>query len=61
MRLLTAARRGGAALPSASLAPSRGAEGFSATGVGPGLEEGQEREGERGKGEKNKTNQIYWL
>lgn len=62
MQLLTAARRGGSALPSSSLSLSREAEGFSAIGVRPGLEEGEEREREREKrGEKNKTKQIYWL
>lgn len=48
----------GSALPSPAHALSRGAEGFSAGGVGPGLEEGEEREKRR---EKNKTKQIYWL
>lgn len=48
----------GSALPSPAHALSREAEGFSAVGVGPGLEEGGEREKRR---EKNKTKQIYWL
>lgn len=48
----------GSALPSPAHALSREAERFSAVGVGPGLEDGGEREKRR---EKNKTKQIYWL
>lgn len=46
----------GSALPSPAHALSREAEGFSAAGVGPGLEEGGERE--RKGGRKTKQNRF---
>lgn len=48
----------GSALPSPAHALSREAEGFSAVGAGPGLEEGEEREKRR---EKNKTKQNRFI
>lgn len=48
----------GSVLPFPAHALSREAEGFSAVGVGPGLEEGEEREKRR---EKNKTKQTRFI